>query len=116
MNMMKTMNMMMRRPLGAMIAVLMFMTAAIVQAHDVTYRGTVVVVEPARLQVKTVDAKTKKEDTLWFNVGAKTRIKRGDKVMPYVDAKIVSGERVVLIVNHDSETKMLITEVRLAAN
>lgn len=105
----------MTRMLGAIIVALAVAAPAAVWAHDVTHRGTVVIVEAGRLQVTTVDAKTKKEDTQWFNVGPKTRTKRGEKVVPYADAKIAAGERVVLLVNHASEAKMLITEIRLAA-
>jgi hypothetical protein len=105
----------MKRTLGAIIVALA-VAAPAVWAHDVTHRGTVVAVETARLQVKTVDAKTKKEDTQWYNVGPKTRTKRGEKVVPYADANITTGERIVLLVNHDSEAKMVITEIRLAAN
>lgn len=101
--------------LSALMAAFVFMTTAIILAHDVTHRGTVVAVEAARLQVKTVDAKTKKEDTQWYTVGPKTRTKRADKVVPYAEAKIATGERVVLLVNHAGEAKMLITEIRLAA-
>lgn len=113
---MRKMMMMRRKTLSVMIAAFVFTTSAVLLAHDVTHRGTVVAVEAARLQVKTVDAKTKKEDTQWYNVGPKTRIKRGDEVVPYADAKIATGERVVLLVNHGGEAKMLITEIRLAAN
>jgi hypothetical protein len=105
----------MKRTLGAIIVALA-VAAPVVRAHDVTHRGTVVAVEAARLQVKSVDAKTKKEDAQWYNVGPKTRTKRGEKVVPYTDAKITTGERIVLLVNHDSEAKMVITEIRLAAN
>jgi hypothetical protein len=40
-----------------------------VQAHEVRHRGTVATVEAARLQVKIVDAKTKKED--WRRITAR---------------------------------------------
>lgn len=104
----------MKKIFSAIVAAVVFMGAVVVLAHEVTYRGTVDAVEAARLQVKIVDAKTKKESAQWFNVGAKTKTKRGEKLVPYADAKIATGERVVLIVDHDSETRALITEIRLA--
>ena len=97
------------------IALVVFMTPDSVRAHEVTYRGTVLTVEATKLQVKTVDETTKKEASEWFNVGKATKTRRGDKLVPYADAKIMSGERIVLIVDHDAATKMLATDIRLAA-
>jgi hypothetical protein len=103
----------MSRALAVFIAV-MLMTVAILQAHEVTYRGTVVAIESTKLQVKTIDEKTKKEESLWFNVGKGTKTWRGDHLVPYAQAKITNGERIVLIVDHDAEARMLATEIRLA--
>jgi hypothetical protein len=86
-----------------------------IAAHEVTYQGTVLAVEPARVQVKTIDEKTKQEDDVWFVVDKDTKVKRGDKTVRYADAKITKGERIALIVNHDASTKMLATEIRLGA-
>ena len=84
-------------------------------AHPMTHQGTVVTVEAARIEVKTVDEKTKKEDRVWFVVDKTTKVKRGDKTVPYADAKITAGERIVIIVDMDAKTKMLAEEIRLAA-
>jgi hypothetical protein len=81
----------------------------------VTYRGTVVAVEDARVQVKTIDAKTKKEETRWFGVSKQTVTKRGTTTVPYASAKIVNGERIVLIVVHEAEASLAAKEIRLAA-
>jgi hypothetical protein len=83
-------------------------------AHEVTYFGTVLAVEAARVHVKTIDEKTRAEDAVWFVVDKDTKVKRGDKTVRYADAKIMKGERIVLIVNHDASTKMLALEIRLA--
>ena len=42
-------------------------------------------------------------------------MKRGDKAVALAAAAITKGERIVVIVDHDAETKMLAKEVRLAA-
>ena len=96
------------------IAIVLLVPSA-AQAHPMTHQGTVLAVEPARLQVKTIDEKTKKEDRLWFVVDKNTKVRRGDKPVSYADAKITVGERVVIIVDMDAETKMLATEIHLAA-
>jgi len=85
-----------------------------VVAHEVTYQGTVLAVETTKLHVKTVDLKTKKEEDLWFNIDKTTKVKRGDKSVQLGEAKIAKGERIVVIVDHDAETKMLAKEIRLA--
>ena len=84
-------------------------------AHPMTHQGTVLTVEPARIEVKTVDEKTKKEDKVWFVVDKTTKVKRGDKIVSYADAKIAAGERIVIIVDMDAKTKMFAEEIRLAA-
>ena len=89
-------------------------TGAPALAHEVTYQGTVLQVETGKMHVKTVDIKTKKEEDLWFNLDKTTKVKRGDKTVPLASAAIAKGERIVIIVDHDAETKMLAKEVRLA--
>jgi hypothetical protein len=85
-----------------------------VSAHSVTYHGTVLAVEAARVQVKTVDDASRKEETLWFVVDKDTKIRRGDEVVTYAAARIVKGERIAVTIDHDAATKMLATEIRLA--
>jgi hypothetical protein len=105
------------RQLAATFAVVAFVVGVSqpLRAHDVTYQGTVVTVEPARIQVKTAASKTQKEETLWFAVNKDTKIRRGEKTVTYAEAAIVKGERIVVIVDHDAETKMLATQIRLAS-
>ena len=84
-------------------------------AHEMMYRGTVIEVQPAKIAVRTTDDKTKKIETMWFAVDKDTKVKRGEVLVPYGDAHFAKDERIVVIVNHDAETKMLATEIRLAA-
>ena len=91
------------------------LTGVAVSAHSVTYRGTVLAVEAGRVQVKTVDDASRKEETIWFVVNKDTKVRRGDEVVTYAAARIVKGERIAVTIDHDAATKMLATEIRLAA-
>ena len=96
--------------------VVLFLAAGIaVSAHPMTHQGTVLAVEPARVHVRTIDGATKNSEDIWFIVDKNTKVKRGDKTVPYADAKITVGERIVVIVDMDAKTKNLVTEIRLAA-
>lgn len=97
------------------VLALVVSTRGVVLAHDVLYPGTVLNVEPERLQVRTIDAETKKDLTLWFAVTQDTRVKRGDRIVTYAAAKIAKDERIVVVVNHDAEGTNVATELRLAA-
>ena len=97
------------------LLVLSVVLSAALLAHEVTYLGTVLAVEATKVQVKTVDDKTKKEDTVWFLVDRNTKIKRGDTLVSYAGAKIAKGERIAVTINHDAATENLATEIRLAA-
>jgi hypothetical protein len=96
------------------IVMFALMACAVVRAHPMTHQGTVLTVQPTRVQIKVVDEKTKKEDSLWFIVNKNTKVKRGEQTVTYTDAKITIGERIVIIVDMDAETKMVATEIRLA--
>ena len=50
----------------------------------------------------------------WYPIDAKTRIMRGKMVVTFEQAKIVVGERVVAIVDHESDSKMRTLEIRLS--
>ena len=97
------------------VVMLALVAVAVVRAHPMTHQGTVLAVQPTKIQVKTVDEKTKREDSLWFVVDKNTKVTRGDKKVAYADAEIAAGERIVVIVDMDAETKMLAEEIRLAA-
>lgn len=90
------------------------LVSAVVSAHAVTYQGTVLAVEPARVQVKTVNEK-KAIQSMWFAVDKGTLVKRGTKAVKFADAAIAPGERIVVIVDEHAETKNLAEEIRLAA-
>src|SRR5713101_1004980 len=98
----------------AAVVFIVFATASVAWAHEVTYLGTAVAVEATRVQVRTVDEETKREQSIWFMVNKDTKVKRGDKIVSYADAKIMKGERIAVIVDHDVKTKMLAVEIRLA--
>ncbi|HKW00014.1 MAG TPA: hypothetical protein VJN96_09315 [Vicinamibacterales bacterium] len=98
--------------LAAML--LIVLAGSVVSAHPMTFQGTVVSVEPAKIQVRTVGESTKEED-VWFVVNKDTKVKRGDATVKYADAQIVKGERIVITIDHDAKIKMLATDIRLAA-
>lgn len=107
-----------RAIVGSVVYVLMVLGSLLpvaVFAHDVPYAGTVVRVEAGKLHVRTVDASTKKEEAVTFGLTRNTKVKRGDRVVSLADAAIATGERVVVIVNHDAAVKNVATEVRLPA-
>ncbi len=93
---------------------LVVFSSASVLAHDVLYPGTVLAVEAARIQIKTIDPDTKKDVQLWFAVDTKTKVKRGEASVKYAGAGIRKGERIVVVVNHD-DGNTAATEIRLAA-
>ena len=100
---------------SAQVALLVIVASSVVAAQDMTYLGTTLAVEATRVQARVVDPKTKKEVNLWFVVNKDTKVTRADTVMSYADAEIMRGERIAVVVNHDTATKMLAVEIRLAA-
>ena len=111
---MTTLKMKALRAFFATLAIALTLSANAVLAHPMTHQGTVLAVQAAKIQVKTVDDK-KKEENVWFVVDKNTKVTRGDKKVAYADAKITVGERIVVIVDMDAETKNLAEEIRLAA-
>jgi len=98
------------------IALLALVASTIVGAHPMNYQGTVISAGPAKLAIKTIDEKTKKESTVTFTIDRNTKVKRGDRLVSYADAKIVANERIVVIVDMDAATKMVAEEIRLGAS
>jgi hypothetical protein len=88
------------------------MMAVAAYAQEVTYLGTVVTVEPARLQVRTSDEKTKEDEVKWFAIDKDTRVKRGDEIVSLTTARITPGERVAVIVDPAAKTTTA-KEIRL---
>lgn len=95
-------------------AVALWLTGATLVAHEVTYKGTVITVEAAKIQIKVIDEKSKKEKPMDFAVTAKTKVLRGDKVIPFAAARIQKDERISVTVNNDEAGQKAIT-IRLAA-
>jgi hypothetical protein len=85
----------------------------VASAQESTYLGTVAAVEPARIQVRTIDDRTKQESTVWFAIDRDTRVTRGDGAVPYAEAKIARGERIAVIIDPAARTRMRAIEVRL---
>ena len=85
-----------------------------VEAHEMTIKGTIAAIEPARIQVKTGDEKAG-EQSAWYPIDNKTKIKRGSKTVTLRDARIKVDERVVVILDHPAKGPTKTKEIRLAA-
>ena len=94
------------------LLLVVLMTAGLF-AHQMTVQGTVAAIERARIQVKTGEEK-KGVAPVWYPIDTKTKIMRGKKAVTFDEAKIVVGERVVVNVDHESDTKMTTIDIRLA--
>ena len=106
-----------RRTFAAVLGfIVMFalLASSAIGAHPMTHQGTVLAVQPTRVQIKMIDEKTKKESTDWFVIDKNTKVKRGEKAVSLADAKIAVNERIVIIVDMDAKTKNLAEEIRLA--
>jgi precorrin-4 methylase len=101
--------------------------AAVLSAHEVTYSGTVVAMETAKyaqpdgstlevqeLVVTYIDEKTKKPATKVFTINSDTRLHRGDESVSVADAAFKKGEKVEVVINHDTPGDIAL-EVRLQA-
>lgn len=95
-------------------ALVMWVAASSLLAHDETFKGTVVATLKTKIQVSVIDEKTKKESAMEFVVTAETKVLRGEKVVKFADAKIEKGERIAVTVNHDKSMTDA-TMIRLAA-
>lgn len=102
-----------RAVFGTMLTIML--VAPAMQAHPVIYKGTVLAVEPTRIQVSAIDDTAKKDTPIWFAVNKNTKVKRGDKTIAYADAKITKGERIVITIDHDAKIANLAVEIDLAA-
>ena len=89
-------------------------TSAVVLAHPMTLKGTVAALERTRIQVKTGDEK-KGETPEWCAIDGKTKILRDKTVVTFDAAKIVVGEKVVVLTDHGSDNKIIAVEIHLAA-
>ena len=101
-----------RRILLAIVA-LVLIAKAVSLAHEMTVQGTVSAIETSRIQIKTGKEKAGVSPE-WYPIGAKTRIKRGNKTVTLADAKIEVNERAVLIVDHPTKGPVVTKEIRVA--
>lgn len=104
----------MRRVTGLVISAVLLMSGIALLAHEETYKGTVMSVASAKVQITVIDEKTKKESTMDFTITAKTKVLRGEKVVTFAEAKIQKDERIAVTVNHDVSMTDA-TVIRLAA-
>ena len=100
--------------LGIALAALVTTQSAVL-AHDMLTEGTVLTVAPTKLEVRSPNKATKKDETVAFVIDKNTKVTRGDKSVSYADAKIEKGERIVVVVNTDAPKKMVATQLRLQA-
>jgi len=89
-------------------------SSAAVFAHEETYKGTVMTVAAAAVQVKVIADASKKETPMTFGVTPRTKVFRGDKAVSFADAHIQKDERIAVTINHD-EAGHNATAIRLAA-
>jgi len=104
----------MRAVAAVVLSALLIVVAAVtVWAHPMTYKGTVVSVAEASLQVKATDDMTKKESVMTFKVSDKTKVFRGETAMTFAAAKVQKDERIAVTVNTDASPDAAL-EIRLA--
>jgi hypothetical protein len=104
----------MKRTAFLLAALVLCFAGTTLLAHEETYKGTVISINAAKVQVSVVDDKTKKASTMEFVVTAKTKVLRGDKVVKFSDARIQKDERIAVTVNHDESMTNAVV-IRLAA-
>jgi hypothetical protein len=102
------------RTLVAFAIALTILAARVAHAHEIVIKGVVVAVDRQRLEVKGSED-NKPEATAWYGIDAKTKFMRGKETVGRDQAKIVVGERVVVLVDHEASGTMIALEVRLAA-
>ena len=101
-------------------AAMFFLAMAAIVAHEVTYKGTVAVVEPnpyvasdgvlARLELKVSD----RQRALVFDVTQNTKLWRGNSTVSFAAAGIEKDEPAAVTINHDDPDAGAL-EIRLAA-
>lgn len=97
------------------VALVAALGTIVLQAHEETFKGTVITLKDQKLEVLVLNEKTKKEAPMTFEVTAKTKILRGDKEVKAADAHITKDERIAVTINHDVPGNKA-TVIRLAAH
>lgn len=95
------------------VAVLGLLLTPALFAHEIIVRGTVAAIEKTRIQIKTGEEK-QDQAPAWYPIDAATRIKRGETIVTFEQARIKVDERVVAIVDHPDKGPMKTKEIRLA--
>jgi hypothetical protein len=95
------------------VAVLGLLLTPTLFAHEVIVRGTVAAIEKTRIQIKTGEEK-KDQAPAWYPIDAATRIKRGETIVTFEQARIKVDERVVAIIDHPDKGPTKTKELRLA--
>ena len=83
-----------------------------VLAHE--FQGTVVSVTATALKVTVIDETSKKPATMTFELNRDTKIYRGTKAVTFAAAKILKGEKITVMIDHDGD-QSLATVLKLAA-
>lgn len=73
-------------------------------AHE--FKGTVVTATATALELTVIDETTKKPATMTFDVNRDTKIYRGAKVVTFAQARIVKGEKITVMVDHDGDQRL----------
>ena len=90
---------------AVLTAIAICVAGAVLIAHQVTYKGTVLSVGKESVKVTVIDEKTKKPGPMDFDFDKETKILRGDKVVPMSQAQIQKGEKISVTVDHDADEK-----------
>jgi len=103
-----------RRTTGWLVSAvaMVLLCAAIVSAHEVTYKGTVISADAKKLKITVVNDKDKTTTVRTFDIDKDTKFLRGDKPVPLADVKIQKDEQISVIVNLDDDENYA-EEVRL---
>jgi hypothetical protein len=75
-------------------------------AHQETFKGKVMSVQQASVQVSVLNPKTKAEAPKTFTTNAKTRVLRGDTQVTFANAKIQKDENIAVTVDHDADVNL----------
>jgi hypothetical protein len=91
-----------------LVAIVLALTTAVVLAHQVTYKGTVIALDKESVSVTVVDDKTKKPVAMKFDFDKETKILRGDKRVTIAEARIAKGEKIAVTIDHDVDETLAI--------
>jgi hypothetical protein len=95
------------------VAIVAMVLSVAVIAHEVIVRGTVAAIEKTRVQIKTGEEKPDQKPE-WYPIDNETKIKRGDKIVTFEQARIKVNERAVVIIDHPDRGPVKTKEIRLA--